>query len=64
MPRASKDKPAKEDKPKREPSAYNKFMKDELARLKKDHPEMNHKELFRIAANNWKNSPQNPKAGK
>jgi hypothetical protein len=64
MPRAAKDKPAKEEKEKREPSAYNKFMKEEIARLKVTHSEMNHKELFKLAANNWKTSKENPKNAK
>ena len=33
-------------------SPYNQFMKDELARLKKESPEMDHKQRFKQAAEN------------
>ena len=46
----------------RAPSAYNKFMKDEIAKVKKANPELGHKEAFKIAAANWKTSKENPKA--
>ena len=39
---------------KRAPSAYNKYMKKELARLKKAHPRMNHQARFKKAAKGWK----------
>ena len=39
---------------KRAPSAYNKYMKRELARLKKAHPRMTHQARFRKAAKSWK----------
>lgn len=58
----AKSSPAKkEKKEKRAPSAYNVFMKSELAKIKKEHPNLDHKEAFTKAAGNWKNSPQNPK---
>ena len=41
-------------KAKRAPSAYNKFMKKELARLKKAHPRMTHQARFKKAAKSWK----------
>ncbi|KAI9593681.1 hypothetical protein BDF19DRAFT_406124 [Syncephalis fuscata] len=44
-------------------SPYNKFMKTELARVKSEHPDMNHRDAFKQAAHNWKNSPDNPKNG-
>ena len=40
---------------KRAPSAYNKYMKKELARLKKAHPRMTHQARFKKAAKSWKN---------
>lgn len=46
-------------KPPRKPSAYNVFMKAELAKLSALHPEMGHKEKFMLAASNWKISPMN-----
>ena len=41
-------------KAKRAPSAYNKYMKKELARLKKKHPKTPHATLFKRAAKSWK----------
>lgn len=41
---------------KRAPSAYNKFMKKELNRLKKAHPRMTHQARFKKAAKSWKGS--------
>lgn len=34
-------------------SAYNIFMRDEIARLQKSHPDLNHQERFKMAAGNW-----------
>jgi len=48
---------------KRAPSAYNKHMKKELARLKKKHPKTNHATLFKRAAKSWKGSKKK-KGGK
>ncbi|KAJ2889435.1 hypothetical protein IWW38_004711, partial [Coemansia aciculifera] len=41
-------------------SAYNVFMKTELAKVKNNSPGMNHKDAFKVAAGNWKNAPENP----
>jgi hypothetical protein len=41
------------DKTPRLPSAYNIFMKKELTKLKEQNPQMDHKERFKLAANNW-----------
>lgn len=54
-------KEAKKEVKKREPSVYNLFMKDEMASLKEQFPEMNHKERFSMAVANWKDSEKNPK---
>jgi len=43
-------------KKKRKPSAYNVYMKKELARLKKKHPRSSHSVLFKKAAKSWKRS--------
>ncbi|KAF7972205.1 hypothetical protein HWV62_18694 [Athelia sp. TMB] len=43
-------------------SAYNKFMRTEMARLKEDDPEITHKERFSKATSNWKTAKENPKA--
>jgi len=46
---------------KRAPSAYNKYMKKELARLKKAHPRMTHQARFKKAAKGWKRSKKGGK---
>ena len=46
---------------KRAPSAYNKHMKRELARLKKKHPKTPHATLFKRAAKSWKGSKKGGK---
>ena len=45
----------------RAPSAYNKYMKKELARLKKAHPRMTHQARFKKAAKSWKRSKKGGK---
>ena len=47
-------------KTKRAPSAYNSFMKSEIAKVKKADPKLNHKDAFKVAAGNWKSSKENP----
>lgn len=42
------------EKKKREPSAYNKFVKAEMERIKVDNPEVKGKELMAMAAANWR----------
>jgi len=49
---------------KRAPSAYNKYMKKELARLKKAHPRMNHQARFKKAAKSWKGAKKKKGAKK
>lgn len=49
-------------KAKRTPSAYNRYMKKELARLKKAHPRMTHQARFKKAAKSWKTAKK--KGGK
>ena len=48
----------KEKKP-RTPSAYNEFMKTELAKVKVSHPDMSHKDRFKLAASNYKSKKSN-----
>ena len=43
-------------KAKRAPSAYNTFMKKELARLRKKHPRTKQTELMKKAARAWRSS--------
>ena len=51
----------KKDKVPRAPSAYNLFMKDELVKVKKATPSIDHKAAFTKAAGNWATSKSNPK---
>lgn len=51
-------------KVKRAPSAYNQYMKKQLAILKKKHPKTDHKVLFKKAANSWKRSPERKRSMK
>jgi hypothetical protein len=47
--------PAKvSDKPKRAPSAYNKYVKERIEKLKSESPEVAAKDLMRVAASEWK----------
>ncbi|KAL8254325.1 hypothetical protein R6Q59_032546 [Mikania micrantha] len=45
------------EKRQRAPSAYNKFIKEEIRRLKTQHPNMSHKQVFSAAAKNWAHPP-------
>ncbi|KAG6426439.1 hypothetical protein SASPL_110662 [Salvia splendens] len=46
------------EKKKRGPTAYNRFIKYEIKRLKAEHPNITHKEAFSAAAKNWAHCPQ------
>ena len=39
--------------PKRPPTEYQKFMKTEIARVKKEDPELSHKDAFKAAEKGW-----------
>ena len=49
------------EKAPRAPSAYNVFMKAEIAKVKAADPKLEHKEAFKQAAANWATSKSNPK---
>jgi uncharacterized protein YoxC len=51
-------------KAKRAPSAYNKYMKKQLAILKKKHPRSSHQVLFKRAAKSWKRSAERKRSMK
>lgn len=51
-------------KVKRAPSAYNQYMKKQLAILKKKHPKTSHTVLFKRAAKSWKRSPERKRSMK
>ncbi|PWN46645.1 hypothetical protein IE53DRAFT_372155 [Violaceomyces palustris] len=42
-------------------SAYNVYMKEALAKLKTEKPQLEHKERFKLAAQQWAKHPSNPK---
>lgn len=43
----------KKEKGTRKSSAYNDFMREELKKIKISHPEMSHKERFKLAASRY-----------
>ena len=49
--------------PPRTLSAYNVFMKSEVAKVKNEHPQLPHREAFKLAAERWQASPMNPQNG-
>jgi len=51
-------------KVKRAPSAYNQYMKKQLAIHKKKHPKTSHTVLFKRAAKSWKRSPERKRSMK
>ncbi|XP_039032314.1 protein CRABS CLAW-like [Hibiscus syriacus] len=50
------------EKKHRLPSAYNRFMKEEIQRIKAANPEIPHREAFSAAAKNWARYIPNPPA--
>ncbi|RUP48840.1 hypothetical protein BC936DRAFT_143853 [Jimgerdemannia flammicorona] len=56
----AKEKTAKKS-PGKKLSPYNKFMKSELSKVKAEHPELNHKEAFKMVAQRWAAASENPK---
>ncbi|XP_020574278.1 protein YABBY 2-like isoform X2 [Phalaenopsis equestris] len=45
------------EKRQRVPSAYNRFIKEEIRRLKTTNPDISHREAFSAAAKNWAHFP-------
>lgn len=45
------------EKRQRVPSAYNRFIKDEIQRIKSVNPDITHREAFSAAAKNWAHFP-------
>ncbi|KAF9675137.1 hypothetical protein SADUNF_Sadunf09G0000800 [Salix dunnii] len=45
------------EKRQRVPSAYNRFIKEEIQRIKATNPDINHREAFSTAAKNWAHFP-------
>ncbi|GAU25679.1 hypothetical protein TSUD_266060 [Trifolium subterraneum] len=48
---------ASPEKRQRVPSAYNRFIKDEIQRIKAGNPDISHREAFSAAAKNWAHFP-------
>ncbi|XP_073050864.1 putative axial regulator YABBY 2 [Primulina eburnea] len=46
------------EKRQRVPSAYNRFIKEEIQRIKASNPEISHREAFSTAAKNWAHFPR------
>ncbi|CAO2834914.1 unnamed protein product [Amaranthus hypochondriacus] len=46
-----------QEKRQRVPSAYNRFIKDEIQRIKAGNPDISHREAFSAAAKNWAHFP-------
>jgi hypothetical protein len=55
-PKASKEAPTGEPKPKKKPSEYNLFIADEYKKIKANNPDMNNKQIFKQCTENWKKS--------
>lgn len=47
----------KKDRPVRHASPYNRFMSQEVKRIKAENPEVDHRKAFKMAASNWARSP-------
>ncbi|XP_050235265.1 putative axial regulator YABBY 2 isoform X2 [Mercurialis annua] len=45
------------EKRQRVPSAYNRFIKEEIQRIKASNPDISHREAFSTAAKNWAHFP-------
>lgn len=45
------------EKKQRVPSAYNRFIKEEIQRIKANNPDISHREAFSTAAKNWAHYP-------
>ncbi|KAF9160243.1 hypothetical protein DFQ26_005753 [Actinomortierella ambigua] len=45
-------------------SPYNKFMKDQLSKVKAADTKLTHKEAFKKVAEMWKDAPENPNNAK
>jgi YABBY protein len=61
---AKADAPAKAGKKKgsggKKVSPYNRYMKEQLAVLKAEKPDMPHQERFKLVAQRWKTAKENP----
>ncbi|KAF8995229.1 hypothetical protein BDQ17DRAFT_1545255 [Cyathus striatus] len=51
-------------KPKRPPTLYNLFIKENTKKWREAHPEDSYKNAFKEVAKMWKDAPENPNRGK
>ncbi|CAD6260167.1 unnamed protein product [Miscanthus lutarioriparius] len=57
LPRSAASGNRTSEKRQRVPSAYNRFIKDEIQRIKASNPDITHREAFSAAAKNWAHFP-------
>ncbi|CAJ0879090.1 19318_t:CDS:10 [Entrophospora sp. SA101] len=57
----AKEKTTKKSTTTKKLTPYNKFMKTELPKVKAENPDLPHKDAFKLVAERWKNSTENPK---
>ncbi|KAI9141939.1 hypothetical protein BKA69DRAFT_1124402 [Paraphysoderma sedebokerense] len=58
---SSTEAPKSPSKTAKKKSPYQEFMATEIKKVKAENPGMEHKAAFKMAAGNWKSSPNNPK---
>lgn len=57
----AKEKTQKKSNTAKKLSPYNKFMKTEIVKVKAENPNLPHKDAFKMVAQRWKDSAENPK---
>ncbi|RGB31741.1 hypothetical protein C1646_708254 [Rhizophagus diaphanus] len=57
----AKEKTQKKSSTVKKLSPYNKFMKTEIVKVKAENPNIQHKDAFKMVAQRWKDSAENPK---
>ncbi|KAF7309245.1 hypothetical protein MIND_00294800 [Mycena indigotica] len=62
--KSDKKAPDAAEKPKREPSAYNKFVKENMKPWREANPDKTAKDAMAAVAGMWRDAPENPNRGK
>ncbi|KAF0393708.1 YABBY domain-containing protein [Gigaspora margarita] len=57
----TKSKPKAEAKEKKPPTVYNLYVQKQLPKLKAENPGLDHKAAFKLVAEAWAKSSENPK---
>ncbi|RHZ64128.1 hypothetical protein Glove_326g132 [Diversispora epigaea] len=57
----AKEKTTKKSTTGKKLSPYNLYMKSEIVKVKAENPNVRHKDAFKIVAQRWKDSTENPK---